>query len=113
MSAPMDKPHLPPELLQAAWSFVVTWLLAGLGRLVWHVNEVSRGKRRFFSLWLVWETLTALAIGFVAEGIADYMGLAGKPAIAAIIVVSYLGPRGVEALIVRVLDRYTTAGKSE
>lgn len=97
---------LPPELRDAMISFVVTWSLAGLGRLMWHVQEVSRGRRQFFSLWLIWELITALACGFVAVGIAEYLGFAGNVAIAVVIVVSYLGPRGIEALLERVLNRY-------
>lgn len=96
---------LPTDLVQAAWSFVATWGLAGLGRLLFHVQEVGKGRRRFVSWHLLWETLTALSIGFVAEGVTAYFDLSGKVAIAVIIVVSYLGPRGIEALIERLMDR--------
>jgi hypothetical protein len=97
---------VPSDLVQAAWGFVATWALAGLGRLLWHIQEVQRGHRQFFSIWLVWELLTALAIGFVAVGIAEYLGFAGNVAIAVVIVVSYLGPRGIEALLERVLSKH-------
>jgi hypothetical protein len=68
--------------------------------------KVSRGRREFFSIWIVWELLTALGCGFIAVGIAEYLGFAGNVAIAAVIVVSYLGPRGIEALLERVASKY-------
>lgn len=101
----MEPPRLPPDLQQAAWSAALTWLLAILGRLLWHVQEVQKKRRLFFSWHLLWELITALAIGFVADGVAAYFDLSGKAAVSVIIIVSYLGPRGIEMLIERVLDR--------
>lgn len=103
------EPRLPPdlpELQQAAWGAAFTWLLAMLGRLLWHVQEVQKKRRSFFSWHLMWELMTALAIGFVADGVAEYFDLSGKVAVAVVIIVSYLGPRGIEMLIERVLDRF-------
>ena len=114
----MDKPTLPdvfkdPALSQAAWSFAATWGLAGLGRLLWHLEQVRKGHRRFWSLHLIWEALTALSIGFVAEGVADWLGLTGRPALAVVIIVSYFGPRGIEEFGRRLAAKYSLppAGK--
>lgn len=101
----MDRPQIPSEIAQALWSFVATWALAFLGRLGWHVQEVTAQRRRFWSWQLLWEVLTALSMGYVAEGVADYLGLSGKQAIAVVIIVAYLGPRGLEELIRRFLKR--------
>lgn len=97
---------MPSDLVQVAWGFVVTWAFAGLGRLLWHIQEVQRGHRQFFSIWLVWELGTALATGFIAVGVAEYLGFSGNVAIAVVIIVSYLGPRGIEALLERVLSKH-------
>jgi hypothetical protein len=42
----------------------------------------------------------------IADGIAAYLGLVGKPAIAVVIVVAYLGPGGIEAGVVWLAERY-------
>jgi hypothetical protein len=76
-----------------------TFLMAAIGRLAWHVRAVQMGKRRFFSLHLLWESPTALAMGIVGDGAADYLDLTGKIHLAVIVTLAYLGPRGVESLI--------------
>ena len=97
---------LPPDLQHSAWSAIATIVLAWLGRLMYHVRKVQRGERKFFSLHLIWELATAVCIGFVADGIASYLGLSGKPAMAMVIVVAYLGPGGIEAILFKILERY-------
>ena len=96
---------LPPDWQSTAWSAVATIVLAWLGRMLYHVRLVQKRERRFWSLHLVWELLTAICIGFVADGLAAYLGFTGKPAVALVIVVSYLGPGGIEALIIKYLGR--------
>jgi hypothetical protein len=98
---PPEMRDIPESLRQAFNGSVATYALSWLGRMMWHVSEVQRGRRRFFSLHLVWEVFTAIAIAYVAEGLAVYFGLSGKPALGGIVGVSYLGPRGVEALFAR------------
>lgn len=81
-----------------------TLILAYIGRLLWHVGEVQRGRRRFFSTHLLWEVVTAIGVGLVADGIVEHVGLTGGPKTAAVVAIAYLGPRGLEALIGRLLD---------
>lgn len=97
---------LPPELLQSIYSAIWTFLMAWIGRLTWHVYQVQKGTRRFWSLHLVWELITALAIGFVADGLVHYYGLGGKIGTGLTVAVAYLGPRGLEVLMLRALKRY-------
>ena len=89
------------DLLQALYSLLTATGLAALGRLMWHVIQVQHGNRRFWSVALIWELLLALCIGYAAQGVAEYFGLMGRPAMAAVIMLSYLGPRGIETLILR------------
>lgn len=98
--------NLPPQWRDLIAGLGLPVLFAWLGRLMWHVREVQHARRRFWSLHLVWEVITALAIGFVADGIAAHLGLAGRPATALVIVLSYLGPGGIEALLMRVAARW-------
>lgn len=81
-----------------------TLILAYIGRLLWHVGEVQRGRRRFFSTHLLWELVTAIGVGLVADGIVEHVGLTGGPKTAAVVAIAYMGPRGLEALIGRLLD---------
>ncbi|GGB37662.1 phage holin family protein [Tistrella bauzanensis] len=100
-----------PDFLQGLWSGIretadligLTVLAAYLGRLLVHVGEVQRGRRRFFSKHLWWELVAAVAIGMIADGMAHQLGLTGPPRTAAIVTIAYLGPRGLEELIVRLI----------
>lgn len=67
-----------------------------VGRLMHHVGRVSRGQRRAFSLALVWEVPTALGMGLIGQGAADWLSLDPMPALAVVTTLSYLGPRVLE-----------------
>ena len=70
-----------------------------LGRLMYHSGQVQQGKRRrFFSRDLVMEMFIALGMGFMAHGLCQYLSVHGDVEIAVIILVSYLGPNGVNAI---------------
>ncbi|MFD0387695.1 phage holin family protein [Tistrella bauzanensis] len=56
-----------------------------------------------FSKHLWWELVAAVAIGMIADGMAHQLGLTGPPRTAAIVTIAYLGPRGLEELIVRLI----------
>ena len=103
---------LPPDVQQMLASSWVVFVLAWIGRMMYQVQEVQSKHRRFWSLHLIWEMFLALGVGFAADGLASYMGLTGKPVTAVIIVVAYLGPRGVESLIVRGLAAYGRGRKA-
>jgi hypothetical protein len=70
-----------------------------LGRLMYHSGQVQQGKRRrFFSRDLVMEMVIALGMGFMAHGLCQYLSVHGDIEVAVIILVSYLGPNGVNAI---------------
>ncbi len=85
------------QLLYAVFSFCA----ALLARIIFHINEVRKNKRSFWSKHLFYELPIALCMGFVADGVNVYFGLEGQPAVAVIVVLSYLGPRGTEVLAQR------------
>ncbi|MBX3490916.1 phage holin family protein [Parvibaculum sp.] len=75
---------------------------AGLGRMIWHVRLCQKGERRFFGLELLAE-VPGVLVGFIAGmAIAAYLGLDGRAAQGLVLIVSYLGPDGFQAL----LDKY-------
>jgi LydA holin phage, holin superfamily III len=69
-----------------------------LGRLMYHSKQVQQGRRRFFSKDLVMEMFIALGMGFMAHGLCQYLSVHGDVEIAIVILVSYLGPNGVNAV---------------
>lgn len=108
----IDWQLMPAAVKQTIWAGAATIGAAWLGRLAWHTQLVRLGHRRFWSLELLWELVLATALGFVADGIADYLQVQGKAATALVIVVSYLGPRGVEQLLAKIAARYVPASGS-
>jgi len=105
---------IPPELQGSFWQGLSAIALSFMGRLLWHVREVQGKRRQFWSIDLVWESVTAVCIGLAGLGVAEYMDVAGKPAFAVIIFVAYLGPRGLEHLLFFVIGKVSAArgGKS-
>lgn len=96
------KEMIPVELWQSIISFLgTTGLAAMLGRLVSHAQKTQNSERDFFSKHLLLEVIIALGIGFFADGVMEYFELSGKVKIAGIIVLSYLGPAGIEFYVER------------
>lgn len=87
------------EIKQIIASSTLAFFLAFLGRMAWHLEQVRQNRRRFFSMYLLWEVCMALCVAFVVDGIATYFGFTGKPAMAVMVILSYLGPRGIEAIL--------------
>lgn len=85
---------------------------AFLGRLAWHTVQVRAGKRRFWSLDLLWEVPLALFCGAVAGGVGVHFELHLLVIVAGCSLLGYLGPRGVEVIFYRVLDRLAPANDS-
>ena len=59
----------------------------------------------FWSLELVWELPLVFGMAIIGKGAAKYLGLAGYAEAAVIALLSYLGPRGTEALLLRWVAR--------
>lgn len=64
-----------------------------------------RGDRRFWSWSLVWELCIAFGMGVIGAGVAEYLELGDMGTLGTIAALSYLGPRGAEASLERLLDR--------
>jgi hypothetical protein len=79
----------------------VTLIAASVGRLMFHSAEVKKKRRKFFGPELFWELPTALGMGFIGEGLSSYYNLDELATVAVIVTLSYLGPRGVEAIYQR------------
>lgn len=117
---------MPPEIkgqLDIMRSFLAG--LAGLvptafiARVLWHHRLVKLGHRRFWSWDLLWELPTAALSAVVGSGVAAWavewfgisdVGRAFVIANAIVGVCAWMGPRGLEALLCRLLERFGSGG---
>ena len=94
----------------AGWSAFVVGILgnftaAFLGRLLYHHRLVQAGKRRFWSMNLFWEVPMAVFTGLVGHSAATYLGLTGLASSGLVAMVAYLGPHGMEHLLITLAVR--------
>lgn len=76
-----------------------------LGRILFHFDQVRRGKRTPLGWVLASEIMVAIPMGYIGHGIAEYLGLSGNQAFAAAISFAYIGPRLLESLFGKWLDK--------
>lgn len=67
-----------------------------LGRLTYHARQVQLGKRKPFSLILLWDIPVALTMGWVAFGLATMIKIPWEATVSLALVASYLGPHGMD-----------------
>lgn len=72
-----------------------------LGRLMYHARQVQAGKRKPFSVALMFDLPIALGCGWIASGICTYFNLVWEAHISAAIVASYLGPYGLDTVFAK------------
>lgn len=98
--------HALPEWLKTFLTGVSgTFLAAWIGRMAWHVHAVQMGRRKFWSLHLLWEVPTAIMMGIAVDGLCQYFGLIEKVRLSVLVTIAYLGPRGIEALLKIYVER--------
>ncbi|CAH2606506.1 conserved membrane protein of unknown function (plasmid) [Rhodovastum atsumiense] len=71
-----------------------------LGRLL-----ALAAHRRPLGWSLLWEVPTAIGMGWIGQGLGEWLGLLGFPRFALIISISYVGPRLIDAAVVAVQAR--------
>lgn len=98
-------------------------MTAGLARVLWHHRLVRLGQRRFWSRDLVWEVPTAIFSAIVGSGVAEILmphiadAVRDDPARLYTIgncivgVSAWLGPRGTEVLLGRIVAKYFPQSK--
>ena len=90
----------------AVWAVLDSALFASaLGRLVWHGRKAQKGERKFFGPELLAEIPGVLVGWIIGMGVAEYLGLDGRAAQGLVLIVSYLGPDGFQALLDKYLQR--------
>lgn len=83
------------------FAFLQAFAIASLARLLWHGSEVQRGRRQWWSWLLLLELGTAVFSSIVGYGLVEQWALSGWRAAACIGVVAWLGPRGLQAAVLR------------
>lgn len=91
------------------WAVLDSSLLAAtLGRLVWHLRLVQKKERRILDAMTVAVECVGVLVGWMAgAGLADYLGLDGRAAQGLVLIVSYIGPDGFQALF----DKYLSGAR--
>ena len=97
---------LSPEMQQVVFALAGLLPTAMLARFLWHHRLVRMGQRRFWSRDLVWEVPTAGLCAVLGGGLASYLGLDPMASHAVVGVVGWLGPRGIEVVLARLVERY-------
>lgn len=104
MNIPQQDDTLVAAITGGIWTIVNnSFAAAALGRVVWHLQKVQKGERRFFEPGALITEFAGVLFGYMAGmGLAAIIGLDGDAARGLVLIVSYLGPDGAAALI----DRY-------
>ena len=93
---------LLPEWLRATGAALALILASVLaGRLAWHADQVRRGRRRLWSRELLLEGPTVAALALLTWAATDYLALTPGQASGIGVILGWLGPRGLEVLIIR------------
>lgn len=82
----------------------ISILLAALTGVLGRVMFMTQSGRNPFSVALLWELPTAVAMGWIGAGIGEYAGLNGFALFALPIVVSYVGPGLISFLVKKYFD---------
>lgn len=86
---------------------LTAFLSALVGRLMWHAGEVRAKRRPVLCLSLIWELPMAFGMALIGDGLGAYLDLSRGSTVGLIVVLAYLGPRGVAAIF----ERWITSRK--
>lgn len=77
-----------------------------IGRLMYHSQQVQRGKRKPLSWVLVLDLPIALGMGWGVLGLCVWGGLGPEATSSAAIAAGYLGPFAIDTLFSRMATKY-------
>ena len=97
----IDKTGLFNLLDSIGGGALTTFFGALMGRLMWHSSEVRKNRRRFWSRELLLEAPIVIGMALMGEGVTAYLAIDGPTKALVIGGLSWLGPRGMEALFLR------------
>lgn len=88
----------------------LSFIWAGVGRLMFHARQVQQGRRRLFSKSLLLELPIALGMGMVGAGFAEWWGFTGQVRDAVLVSAGFVGPRAIEQLFEKLLKAFDKKG---
>lgn len=83
-----------------------------VGRLMFHAQQVQRGRRKPLSWLLLFDLPIALGMGWGALGLGVWLRLPTEATISVAIAAAHLGPHSVDRIFGALADRYTRAGRA-
>ncbi len=89
----------------------LSFIWAGVGRLMFHARQVQQGRRRLLSKSLMLELPIALGMGMVGVGVAECWGFTGQVRDAVLVSAGFVGPRAIEQTIARLFKLIGKADK--
>jgi len=92
---------LPDWLRTVGATALVILASVAAGRLAWHADQVRRGHRRLWSREILLELPVIAAMACLAAALVDYWHLSSGQAGGVGVALGWLGPRGLEVLLVR------------
>jgi hypothetical protein len=98
-----DWPGIPDAYLWTGGAGIV-------GRLMYHAQQVQRGRRKPLSWVLLLDLPIALGMGWGALGLGVWLQLPPEPTISIAIAAAHLGPYSVDRVFGALADRYLRAG---
>ncbi len=107
MNEPFDTSTLSALIDSVLGGALTTLAGAAIGRLMYHVGEVRKRRRRFLSRELVWELPICFGMAVIGESVVSYLGLPQPVSTGVIAALAYLGPRGAEVILLNWLSRKT------
>lgn len=86
-------------------NWLPTMFVALIGRLAAHAVAVQAGKRKPLGWALCWDIPIAIFLGYVAAGLAEWVGVSGDVQLGIVAAISYMGPHGVDAMLARMMEK--------
>ena len=90
---------LPPELTKAASGLIGPIIGAAVGVLMRHSQLVQAGKRRFFSVHLLYEVPTVCGMAIIGGGISAYFQFPELASWAIAGLLACYGPKSIDLLV--------------
>lgn len=100
-------------LQDAMAPYMWTGLAGTIGRLMYHAQQVQRGKRKPVSWLLLLDLPIALGMGWGIFGVCKWAGLIPELTFSAAIAAGHLGPHVIDALFSRAANKYFGKDKSD
>lgn len=101
--------HGAQLILENLW-----WMVAAMaGRLMFHGHEAQAGRRRFWGRELPFEIVVASGMGLIGYSACAWLDLPGPVSAGVIGAIGYLGPRAIDTLFERIVERIGKAAEEK